>query len=351
MMRKPRSFQLGEPGLAHFYHVVSRVAGREVLFGDAEREAFMEMFFKQLAFSGLKAVAWCFMGNHFHLLLEVPDKESALAGWTEDDLIGRLEVLRDDLATRLQLAEAKMFRKNGHKEGVARIAEGVRARLFDLSAFMKELKMRMTGWYNHVHGRKGTLWEGVFKCVLVEGTHALEMVSAYIDLNPLRAGLVSDPIDYRWCGYAAAVSGDKEARKGIERAVFGPEEMRVKGTRRPSWGKTVAQYRMLLHGLGEERVEGDTVDGAMKRRGGYTPKEIREVLASRGELSLAQALRCRVRYFTDGVVLGSKDFVNGFFERKRGYFGAKRTSGARKLRGADWGKLRALRDLRVDPFG
>ncbi len=355
-MRKPRAFQLGEPGSAHFYHVVSRVAGREILFGDAEREAFMEMLGKQLAFSGLTGVAWCFMGNHFHLLLKVPDKESALAGWTEDDLVGRLELLRDDLATRMQLSDAAMFRKNGHAEGVAKIAAGVRARLFDLSAFMKEFKMRMTGWYNQKHGRVGTLWEGAFKCVLVEGTHALEMVSAYIDLNPLRAGLVADPIDYRWCGYAAAASGDEAARKGIARAVFGPEETRVKETKRPSWAKTVARYRVLLYGLGEERAGeeragGVTVDGVEKRKGGFSPKEIREVLASGGKLSLAQALRCRVRYMTDGVVLGSKGFVNGFFASKREHFGKKRLEGARKLRGAEWGKMRTLRDLRVDVIG
>jgi len=347
-MRKPRAFQLGEPGRAHFYHVVSRVAGREILFGDAEREAFMEMLFKQAAFSGLTVIAWCFMGNHFHLLLEVPDQETALAGWTDDELIGRLELLRDDLATRMQLADAAMFRKNGHAEGVAQIAAGVRARLFDLSAFMKEFKMRMTGWYNQKYGREGTLWEGRFRCVLVEGAEALEVVSAYIDLNPLRAGLVTDPLDYRWCGYAAAAGGDENARKGIERAVFGPKEARVKGTKRPSWSKTVAVYRLLLYGLGEERNGGVSVDGTEKAKAGFSPAEIGEVLAVGGKLSLAQALRCRVRYFTAGVVLGSGGFVNRFFEGKREFFGEKRESGARKLRGAEWGDLRTLRDLRVD---
>ena len=211
--------------------------------------------------------------------------------------------------------------------------------------------MRMTGWYNQKYGRVGTLWEGAFKCVLVQGTEALEMVSAYIDLNPLRAGLVADPIDYRWCGYAAAVSGDEAARKGIARAVFGPEETRVAGTKRPSWSKTVARYRLLLYGLGEEREGGVTVDGMEKWKGGFSPQEIREVLASGGKLSLAQALRCRVRYMTDGVVLGSKGFVNGFFASKREYFGKKRLEGARKLRGADWGEMRTLRDLRVDVIG
>ena len=90
------------------------------------------------------------------------------------------------------------------------------------------------------------------------------------------------------------------------------------------------------------------MDGTAKRKGGFTPTEIREVLASRGKLSLAQALRCRVRYLTDGVVLGSKGFVDRFFEKKRGFFGPKRETGARRMRGAEWGELRTLRDLRVD---
>jgi hypothetical protein len=58
--------------------------------------------------------------------------------------------------------------------------------------------------------RQGTLWEERFKSVLVEGAGpALSVMAAYIDMNPVRAGLVSDPKDYRWCGNAAAVAGVK----------------------------------------------------------------------------------------------------------------------------------------------
>jgi len=78
-------------------------------------------------------------------------------------------------------------------------------------------------------GILGQIEEGTFTCVLVEGTRVLEMVSASIDLNPLRAGLVGDPVDYQWCEYAAAVSGDKAARKGIARAVFGPRRCGGRG--------------------------------------------------------------------------------------------------------------------------
>ena len=61
------------PDGVRYVHVVSRTAGREILFEEAEKETFTKILFKQLKFSGLGIYAWCFMGNHFHLLLEVHD--------------------------------------------------------------------------------------------------------------------------------------------------------------------------------------------------------------------------------------------------------------------------------------
>ena len=94
---------------------------------------------------------------------------------------------------------------------------------------------------------------------------------------------------------------------------------------------------------------GATPDGYVKSQGGYTQREIEAVCAAGGKLSLAAVLRCRVRYFTDGVVLGSQAFLDEFFESRRSKFGEARKSGARRMKGASWGTLRVLRDLRVDP--
>jgi len=338
-MRQGRQFILGDPdGRARFLHVVTRTAGQEILFGDDERERFRKILFKQLKFSGLKALAWCLMGNHLHLLLELPDKEKALEGWTEDDFIARLSVLEDEMSTRLTLGDVEMFRGNGHAAGVSEIAARVRDRLFDLSVFMKEFKQRMTLAYNSVHGRSGTLWEGRFKCALVEGDEALQAVAAYIDLNPVRAGLAERPEDYRWCSYAAAVGGMRLARAGLVSA--------ISPGRKLSWGKAAERYREYLFGVGGEVKGGKTPDGDVKSRGGFTQREIEEVLAAGGKLTLAQALRCRVRYFTDGVVLGSQEYVDEFFESRREAFGEKRASGGRRMKGADWGRLRVLRDLK-----
>ena len=325
-------------GRARFVHVVTRTAGQQILFGDDERERMRKILFKQLKFSGLRALAWCLMGNHLHLLLELPDKERALAGWTEDDFIARLSVFKDEMSTRLTLGDVEMFRRNGHADGVAEIAARVRGRLFDLSVFMKELKQRMTLAYNYGHGRSGTLWEGRFKCTLVEGGDALRAVAAYIDLNPVRAGLAERPEDYRWCSYAAAMGGMRPARAGLVSAIS-PEK-------KVGWAKAAEKYREYLFGVGREVKGGTTPDGYVKSKCGFTQREIEAVLAAGGKLTLAQALRCRVRYFTDGVVLGSQGFVDKFFESRREAFGDKRQSGGRRMKGADWGELRVLRNLK-----
>ncbi len=347
-MKKARDFQLGmaegdgdggpDEDRTRLVHVVSRTAGREILFGDDEKEEFRKILFKQLKFSGLRALAWCFMGNHFLLLLEIPDKEKELAGWTEDDFIDRLSVLGGEYSTKLLLGEVRLYRGNGHVKGVAEIAERVRARLFDLSAFMKELKQKMTLAYNKRNGRVGALWEGRFKCVLLEGGEAVCMVAAYIDLNPVRAGLVEVPEDYRWCGYAAAVAGVRSARAGIVSA--------VSYRRRIPWSRAAESYRELLYGMGWEVAGGSTPDGRVKGRCGIDPEKIAEVRESRGKLPLAMVLRCRVRYFTDGAVLGSQEFVDRFFERRRADFGSRRKDGGRRMKGAVWGGLRVLRALK-----
>ena len=67
------------------------------------------------------------------------------------------------------------------------------------------------------------------------------------------------------------------------------------------------------------------------------------------EIGVAKMLRCRVRYFTDGAVIGSKEFVNEAFKNARERFSAKRKDGARKMRGvaAAARGLFTARDLRV----
>ncbi|MFT5107326.1 MAG: putative transposase, partial [Pseudoalteromonas tetraodonis] len=147
--------------------------------------------------------------------------------------------------------------------------------------------------------------------------------------------------------YAAAVGGMRLARSGLAEVVTAARGL----SRKVSWSTAQTSYRQLLFGIGQEVHGGATPDGYVKSKGGFDQREIEAVCAAGGKLSLAAVLRCRVRYFTDGVVLGSKEFVDEFFEQRKANFGKSRTSGARRMKGAAWGALRVLRDLRVEAVG
>jgi hypothetical protein len=72
---------------------------------------------------------------------------------------------------------------------------------------MKGVNQVFAQWFNRRHDRKGHLWGDRFKSVIVEGGRAARVISSYIDLNPVRAGIVEDPKDYRWSGYGQAMAG------------------------------------------------------------------------------------------------------------------------------------------------
>jgi hypothetical protein len=136
----------------------------------------------------------------------------------------------------------------------------------------------------------------------------------------------------------AGVSEDEGCKKG---SAAGEE---------PAWGQGVArEYRAILLGKGTEVV----VDGEVKRKGMKAKEAEREAveMEERGtDVALARAVRQRVRYFTDGAVIGSRGFVDEVFRRCRERFGARRKDGARKPRGALGalaGVLWSARDLRV----
>ena len=87
----------------------------------------------------------------------------------------------------------------------------------------------------------------------------------------------------------------------------------------------------------------------LRNRGGIDPERVEAVLQAGGRLGVREVLHCRVRYFSDGMILGSRGFVEEMFNRHRGNFGVQRQSGARPMRGARWKGLYAARRLQLDP--
>jgi putative transposase len=329
-----------------YYHCLSRVVDGQFIFGDVEREKFVAYLREYEVFCQVKVLTFCVMSNHFHLLVEVPKAPEKLPPMEE--VLARLErlsVVQDVGAVRQRLMSC---RQRGDEEEERRLLDRYWARMWNVSTFMKGVKQRFSQWYNTRTGRRGTLWESRFKSVLVEGAgRALTAMAAYMDLNPVRAGIVGDPKDYRWSGYGAAMGGDKAAQEGLERVVAALQR-RASG-KGIAWKEVASAYRMHLYQEGGEEGEaigedGRTLRGALKRE-----DVLRVLEEEKGRLGMGDYLKCRVRYFCDGAVFGSREYVEGIFEANRRRFGAKRSSGARRMRGLEEA-MYVLRDLRVNVF-
>jgi putative transposase len=330
-MRKPRRFITEGEGTRH-YHVVSRIVNRDFVMGYEEKEFFRRSMRKLEVFCGVRIITYCIMSNHFHILLEIPETDKL----SDDDILNRMKAIYSKRVVdefSKQLEQARQHSKNDLADAMLR---PLLSRMHDLSMFMKDLKQRFTQWFNRVHERRGTLWEERFRCLLIEGSkHALYTVANYIDLNPVRSGICTDPKDYRYCGYGEAMGGSLVARNGLKwlAGLFQYS---------PNWRVVSKHYRLLLFETNASQTD-------FKEDHSEMPSLNREdALRAYGNgdaLRRWQLLRCRIRYFSDGVVLGSRDFVDGFFESKRPYFGPNRKTGARRMKGGDWGGLCSIRDL------
>jgi len=298
------------------------------------------------------------MCNHIHILLEVPPQPEG--GISDADFLKRLSVLYGenfvaDVAGQLDAARHEGGVEGGNLERVEEIKGRFTYRMHDLGQFMKGLMQRFTQWFNARHKRTGKLWEQRFKSVIVESGTAARTMAAYIDLNPVRAGMVEDPAEYRWSSYGEAIGGGtkgngKKVREGLVRAITSDTDT---GFDAKKWKDASRRYRRLL-GMALERK---TLNSKLEtsRKTGISKNDA-EALESGDnqtvlpELNMAKMLRCRVRYFTDGAVIGSKDFVDEAFAGARDRFSVKRKDGARRLRGnakAAAGTLWSVRDLRV----
>jgi putative transposase len=327
-----------------YYHCVSRVVNRAFVMQAEEREMFVSLMRMYEKLCQVRVVTFCVLSNHFHVLVEVPMRPEVLP--TEEEVLRIVRSAFGKNVAHSVRAEVQQLRKGGAHEAAQKIIDGFTSRMWDISQFMKSLKQRFTQWFNKRHERKGTLWEERYKSTLIEGGGTpLAMVAAYVDLNPVRAKLVSDPKDYRWCGYAEAVVGVKMARSGIEMAARAQL-----GLAKPRCG-LLEHYRELLFNWGV--TVKTNADGSKK--GAISKDDRRAVMERGGKLPVSSALRCKMRYFTDGAVLGTREFVNAIFEAQRRRFGSKRKDGARKVRGVesaeDASEVFSLRDLRVGVFG
>jgi hypothetical protein len=201
-------------------------------------------------------------------------------------------------------------------------------RMGDISEFKKSHKHIYTKWYNGRKKRRGTVYGERFTNLVVENSRfALQTVCAYIDLNPVRAAMVSDPKDYPFCSYTAALMGDKRYQKSI---------MEIMGV--GDWEQAAAAYRLLLMQSGHRKKVG--------KRGNITRELLLKTIKEKGFLSQAEILRVRNIHLSQGCALGSPAFVAKIFDRHRSHFGKKRKQASFPLEEYGEDSLHVLRLIR-----
>lgn len=322
-MRRPR-LKLDANKEEAYYHCISRIAGGEWLLGDREKEVLRRQLWEVAEYCGLEIVTYVLMSNHYHILAKVPIRRHL----SDAELLRRFHALNGNRKPaqerQLQAVEIDM-KVDG--ELAQRWREKQLRQMFDISQFNKLLKQRFTIWYNATHERYGTLWAARFKSVLVERGEALMRVAAYVDGNAPRAKMVNDPKDYRFCGYAEAVAGNAKARYGLGEALGG------------DWNTKAEVYRSWVIMLLSDSREG---------KAQAVPELVEEVRKTGGKLPMHVVLKCRIRYFTDGVILGSKAYVA---QKSTGHGGWRKCEPQPLEPVTDWGGLHVLSRMRSKLWG
>jgi hypothetical protein len=368
-----RGLRILPKGQGYFVHVTSRIVGQEFLFGELEKRVFVRMMRQWTEFSGLGVITYCLMDNHFHLMLWVPGGISL----DHNGVLSRLEGIWPEEKV---VAWEECYKKQD-SDTRQRMDEAVMERMADLPEFMRILKQSFTRWYNRKNDRTGTLWDSRYRSVVVEDSPlALMSVAAYIDLNPLRAGMVEDPMTYAWSGYGAAMGGNKIARKGLDALVclarghqpfaainvrkkqlnqkkknwreIAPEMAKEHSQRAApkTWKDVQAAYRIWLMNKGEDRQGigevGNKKSGqvAKRKRKGLDPVRVIAEYEKQGVVPLGTCLQMRTRAFTRGVALGSTGFLEDLMAQYRSCFGPKRKKAARRIRSMGEGVL-AMRQV------
>jgi len=280
--------------------------------GNQERFVFRNRMRRLAKFCQVQIITYNLMNNHVHLQVRCPDKVVL----SDKQLLATLKRYYGEKSDPVQQFQKALAQPNA--AALAAWRQRYLARMGDISVFMKELKEGFSKWYNRVHERFGTLWAERFRSLIVQNQPSfLRAVAAYIDLNGVRAGLVSDPKDFLFCGYAEAVARDGDARRELAK-ILPPG----------SWKDQHAEYRMLLYGTaGEAKQAGKKT---------LSPEAIRKVMRAGGHLTQAEVLRLKLRYFSEGLVLGSKEYVDRLFRTHRQRYCKKRREGARPIQGLDW---------------
>lgn len=283
------------------YHVMSRTALDGFPLGDVEKDFMLDLIRRYAALYLVEILGFCLMGNHFHILVRVfPEDhfsdEQILKRYV--DFYGDEHIFVDDLIPWL------------------------REKLSSLSEFMREIKVGFARFYNRRNNRRGYFWGDRFKSLIVENGATLINCLAYIDLNPLRAGLVERPEQYRWnsLGYHIQ-TGNADNFLSLD---FGLIEFGVLTAQ-----ERLKHYRRYVYEAGS-LSRPDKGDAKV-----IEDKVVEKERSREFELSKSDRFRYRTRYFSDSGIIGSKEFVSTIYQRFKNLFASKHEKKPKPIKGLE----------------
>ena len=198
--RMARLARLILPGIA--VHVIQRGNNRGACFREGSDYFVYLLHLRELARKlACEVHAYCLMTNHVHLLLTPPSPEACIA-------------------------------------------------------LMRNLGQRYVQYFNKHHQRSGTLFEGRFRSCVTESTRYVLACYRYIEMNPVRAGMVRQPVDYAWSSHAA--------NSGVREGGFLAPHVEYLGL-----GSTLLARRAAYAGLFDAQAERDLDEIRRATNGGY----------------------------------------------------------------------------------
>ena len=275
-----RSARIKSENNQAWYHLHNRMAGSRMEMPFEERgvrEKLIEVIKLYANAYFCKVSAFCIMGNHYHIVANF-EKYMKLS---KAELKERAALIYPDETTCTKNwmdYEWKRFEK----------------RLFDMSEFMRNIQMHFARWYNAKFQRKGRFWADRFKSVLLASDQAVVDCMMYIELNPVRAGIAERPEEYEYSSFSLRDMGKADWLVELSSLIRNASEEEV-----------LREYRERLYYRGEVPAkEGRCI----------ISKEVIAQEVERG-FKFHGAYRKRLRYFTDGLIIGSEEQLREWMDR------------------------------------
>jgi len=280
-----------------FYHLLSRTVGKEFYFGDVEKEKLLEIIKYYSNYYFVKVTGLCLMSNHFHLLIKSEPENI----YTNEEVKQRILKYVDKYKPLYTEGEVSCIDEN------ERIKK-YRDKMGNISEYMRDIKQTFSRWYNKTHNRTGYLWGDRFKSILLEKGESLLNCLAYIDLNPIRAKIVKKPEDYRWSSIGYRIfSNNKDNFLSFD-GVFSESQLKELNKK-----QLIQFYRYFVYKCGnikrlnitelEEGKDPHNIKSSIKDET-YAAELKRGFKIPKSDLMLG-----RIKFFSNGMVIGSKKFL------------------------------------------